>query len=123
MSALNTIVTEVRKLARRLLLGFAKGLIQFYRLCLSPLVPPSCRYQPTCSAYALEALELHGPFRGTWLALKRIARCHPVKWLGGSSGYDPVPGSQHASGPHHDDCKDIEHPTQPHASIHLLKQD
>ena len=61
--------------------------IRFYRLVISPLIGPSCRYHPTCSAYALEALAKHGAFRGTWLAAKRIARCHP--W--GGIGHDPVP--------------------------------
>ena len=64
--------------------------IRFYRRTISPLTPPSCRYQPTCSAYAIEAIELWG-LRGVWLAIKRIARCHP--W--GSSGYDPVPLPHH----------------------------
>lgn len=61
--------------------------IYVYRCCISPLFPSCCRYTPTCSRYALEALRRHGPVRGTWLALKRILRCHP--W--GGSGYDPVP--------------------------------
>ncbi len=61
--------------------------VRAYRLLLSPWVGNSCRYQPTCSAYAMEALEKHGGFKGSWLAAKRIARCHPL----GSSGYDPVP--------------------------------
>jgi hypothetical protein len=65
--------------------------IHAYRQFVSPLLPPSCRHQPTCSAYALEALQVHGPIKGLWLALKRIGRCHPISWLGGSSGYDPVP--------------------------------
>lgn len=123
MKTLNTIVTGGRKLARGFLLGLAKGLIRFYQLCLSPLVPPSCRYQPTCSAYALEALERHGPFRGTWLALKRIARCHPIERLGGRSGYDPVPGLPHASDARSDDYKSAGSPDETHRSIHLLKQD
>ena len=54
---------------------------------LSPYTPPACRFTPTCSQYALEALRTHGPFKGTWLAVRRILRCHP--W--GGSGYDPVP--------------------------------
>ncbi len=58
-----------------------------YRLLLSPWVGHNCRYQPTCSAYALEALEAHGAFRGGWLAARRILRCHPF----GGSGVDPVP--------------------------------
>ena len=61
--------------------------ILFYRTCISPLTPPSCRFTPTCSAYALEALRRHGPVRGLWLAIRRIMRCHP--W--GGRGYDPVP--------------------------------
>lgn len=61
--------------------------VRFYQLCLSPMLPKSCRFEPTCSAYAIEALRRHGPVKGLWLALKRIARCHP--W--GGSGYDPVP--------------------------------
>ncbi|WP_343560783.1 membrane protein insertion efficiency factor YidD [Kiloniella sp. b19] len=76
-------------LPRKAALFFLKGLVQLYRYGISPLIPPRCRYQPTCSAYALEALERHGPLRGSWLACKRIARCHP--W--GGSGYDPVPPS------------------------------
>ena len=61
--------------------------IAFYRTCISPLTPPACRYTPTCSQYAQEAIRKYGPFKGGWLALKRILRCHP--W--GGSGYDPVP--------------------------------
>ncbi len=54
--------------------------IHFYRRFLSPLSPPACRFQPTCSAYALEALQTHGPVRGLALAIKRVARCHPISW-------------------------------------------
>lgn len=61
--------------------------VRFYQLCISPLFPPACRYTPTCSQYAIEALRIHGPLRGSWLALRRILRCHP--W--GGCGYDPVP--------------------------------
>ena len=61
--------------------------IYFYKYCISPLPPPSCRFTPTCSEYAVEAIKKYGPLRGGWLALKRLARCHP--W--GGSGYDPVP--------------------------------
>lgn len=63
-------------------------LIKFYQVCISPLKGgPTCRFTPTCSQYALEAIRKYGPFKGGWLALKRILRCHP--W--GGSGYDPVP--------------------------------
>ena len=58
-----------------------------YQKLISPLVGPSCRFHPTCSNFAKEAIETHGLLRGTWLALKRISRCHPL----GSSGFDPVP--------------------------------
>ena len=61
--------------------------IRFYRTCISPLTPPSCRFTPTCSQYAIEAIQKHGPFKGLYLAVRRILRCHP--W--GGSGYDPVP--------------------------------
>jgi len=61
--------------------------VKGYRLVLSPWVGQNCRYQPTCSQYALEALEKHGGLKGGWLAARRIARCHP--W--GPSGHDPVP--------------------------------
>jgi len=62
-------------------------LIRVYQYVLSPLLPNSCRFVPTCSQYGVEALQKHGPFKGLWLTLKRISRCHP--W--GGSGYDPVP--------------------------------
>lgn len=63
--------------------------VRAYRLVASPWVGNGCRFQPSCSAYALEALGRHGAFRGTWLAAHRIVRCHP--W--GGHGYDPVPGT------------------------------
>ena len=62
-------------------------LIRFYQIAISPLLGPRCRYIPTCSQYALEAVHSYGAVRGAWLATKRICRCHP--W--GGSGYDPVP--------------------------------
>lgn len=61
--------------------------VYFYRACISPLTPASCRYTPSCSEYAIIAVKKHGPFKGAWLAAKRILRCHP--W--GGHGYDPVP--------------------------------
>ena len=61
--------------------------IRFYQRCISPLFPPACRFTPTCSQYAVEALQKHRPLKGLWLAVRRLLRCHP--W--GGSGYDPVP--------------------------------
>ncbi len=81
---LSPIPDAMRPLARLIALP-----VRGYRLLFSPWVGFNCRYQPTCSAYALEALERHGPLYGSWLMLRRICRCHPF----GGSGYDPVPGS------------------------------
>jgi putative membrane protein insertion efficiency factor len=64
------------------------GLIHSYRILISPLFPPSCRFHPTCSQYGLEAIARYGALKGGWLTAKRIARCHP--WSAG--GFDPVPG-------------------------------
>jgi putative membrane protein insertion efficiency factor len=61
--------------------------IRLWQLTFSAILPPTCRFTPSCSAYAITALTRHGPFKGSWLALRRIGKCHP--W--GSSGYDPVP--------------------------------
>lgn len=61
-------------------------LVKFYQYLLSPLLPNACRYTPTCSQYAIDAIRKYGPLKGMWMGLKRIARCHP--W--GGSGYDPV---------------------------------
>jgi putative membrane protein insertion efficiency factor len=69
------------------LASVARGAIQLYRYTLSPLIGPTCRFYPSCSAYALEAIDTHGALRGAWLATRRIGRCHP--WHAG--GYDPVP--------------------------------
>lgn len=72
--------------------------IRLYRRFLSPMLPPSCRYEPTCSAYMMQALEIHGPLKGLWLGIKRLFRCHPITWLGGSSGFDPVPAFAREAG-------------------------
>jgi putative membrane protein insertion efficiency factor len=62
-----------------------------YQRLVSPYFPSSCRFDPTCSYYAKEAIQTHGVFKGTYISVKRIAKCHPIKLLGGSEGYDPVP--------------------------------
>ncbi|HET7358210.1 MAG TPA: membrane protein insertion efficiency factor YidD [Nocardioidaceae bacterium] len=68
------------------------GLLRVYRFAISPLYGQVCRYHPSCSAYALEAVTVHGSLRGSWLAVRRVARCHP--WAAG--GYDPVPPPKRA---------------------------
>ena len=79
---------------RRLLALVGIAPIRLYQWCISPLLPVACRYQPTCSAYAVEAIERHGLFRGIGLTVRRLLRCHP--W--GGAGYDPVPDA-------HADCR------------------
>jgi len=69
----------------------ALALIRLYQLTLSRVLPPSCRFHPTCSRYTYEAIEKHGFFKGGWLGAKRIARCHPLN----PGGYDPVPEEFH----------------------------
>ena len=76
--------------------------LRAYQLLLSPILGANCRYDPTCSAYAMEALEKHGALKGTWLAVRRISRCHP--W--GGWGYDPVPDAHDHRHAHHGTRKD-----------------
>ena len=82
-----TATLPLARVARNL----AKAPVYLYRYAISPMIGPRCRFQPTCSSYALEAIERHGAVKGIALTATRLARCHPVKWLGGSQGYDPVP--------------------------------
>lgn len=65
----------------------ALGLIRFYQRFISPMLPASCRFEPSCSHYTYEAIQIHGFFKGSWLGVKRISRCHPMN----PGGYDPVP--------------------------------
>jgi len=74
-------------------------LIKGYQWLISPVLPGNCRFYPTCSAYALQAVDDHGPFKGAWLGVKRILRCHP--WNDG--GYDPVPFRHHEDHTHKSD--------------------
>ena len=76
----------MEKMFMNLIKTFMISLIRFYQLCISPLLGNNCRYYPTCSQYAIEAIEKKGIIRGSWMAVKRICRCHP--WHTG--GYDPV---------------------------------
>ncbi|MDD3761914.1 MAG: membrane protein insertion efficiency factor YidD [Nevskiales bacterium] len=73
--------------ARRLVSGLLIGFVRVYQYLISPLLGPRCRFYPSCSHYAIDALRLHGPLRGLYLALRRILRCHPMN----PGGYDPVP--------------------------------
>ena len=72
---------------RKILIQILLLPIIFYQKFISPMTPPSCRFVPTCSQYAIGAIKKHGPFKGLYLAVRRLLRCHP--W--GGSGYDPVP--------------------------------
>ncbi len=76
---------SVRSLVARILRGAIRG----YQLVVSPMLGPRCRHLPTCSDYALEAVERHGPWKGVWFAIRRLLRCNPL----GTSGFDPVPGT------------------------------
>lgn len=67
--------------------ALALGLIRLYQRAISPLLPPACRFVPTCSVYAFEAIQRHGVWLGSWLAVRRLARCHPFC----AGGFDPVP--------------------------------
>jgi len=77
--------------------SFLIWLIKGYRILISPLFPPTCRFHPTCSKYALEAIERFGALKGSWLAIKRIMRCHPLH----PGGYDPVPLIKESEGRRH----------------------
>lgn len=79
------------RLLIRLLTLLVQAPIHLYRLAIAPFLVPSCRFAPSCSAYALEALEKHGPVRGLYLTVRRLLRCHPIRFLGGGEGFDPVP--------------------------------
>lgn len=81
------VMSDFRNTLKQILIAPAVLLIKFYQICISPFTPPSCRFTPTCSQYALEAFRKHGPFKGLYLTVRRLLRCHP--W--GGSGYDPVP--------------------------------
>ena len=72
---------------KKVLAAILTLLVKFYQYSISPLLPARCRYQPTCSTFMIKAIQEWGPFKGTWLGIKRISRCHP--W--GGHGYDPVP--------------------------------
>jgi putative membrane protein insertion efficiency factor len=87
MEMTRTILFGLGKVASRVAALFAIALVWGYRLLIAPLFPATCRYNPSCSAYAIEALKRHGPIKGSWLAAARLLSCHP--W--GDHGHDPVP--------------------------------
>lgn len=87
----------MKSLLSRCLAGLLVALVRGYQWVISPLLGPRCRYWPSCSAYAVEALQVHGPLKGGWIAARRIGRCHP----GCAGGIDPVPG-----GPSEQLCRD-----------------
>ena len=78
---------KIKTVLKKILIAPFILLIRFYQICISPYKPPTCRFTPTCSHYALEAFRKHGPIKGLYLTIHRLLRCHP--W--GGSGYDPVP--------------------------------
>ena len=75
----------------KILSNFLILIIKFYKYFISPYLPSSCRYLPTCSEYFIESLKIHGIFKGFFFGIKRILRCHPIKILGGKDGFDPAP--------------------------------
>ncbi len=87
---------------RRWTRRIAAAPILAYKYAISPMLPQACRFEPTCSRYALEAIETHGALKGLWLGIRRILRCHPITWLGGGAGYDPVPPARASRHTAHD---------------------
>ncbi|TVM06106.1 MAG: membrane protein insertion efficiency factor YidD [Halomonas sp.] len=85
---------------KRALVLLLVGLIRLYQLVISPLLGPRCRFWPSCSSYSIEALQVHGPLKGGWMAIRRILKCHP----GNPGGMDPVPGGRSEQLCKDDDC-------------------
>ena len=75
----------------RLINNFLIFLVKLYKYLISPYLNSNCRYLPTCSEYFIDCLKINGPLKGSYQGMKRILRCHPIKILGGKSGYDPAP--------------------------------
>jgi len=89
-SAIQRIATRIVRVIRRLVIMLMVGVIRLYQLVISPLLGPRCRFWPSCSSYTIEAIQVHGPLKGGWMAVKRIIKCHP----GNPGGMDPVPGGR-----------------------------
>lgn len=86
-----SVTADLWAMGGRLTARTLAGTVRLYQLLVSPVFPSHCRFEPSCSAYAIQALHRHGPVRGAWLGLWRILRCNP--W--GGAGYDPVPPCRH----------------------------
>nr|CAC86910.1 hypothetical protein [Pseudomonas putida] len=80
----------IKQVFLKLLTAVMVGCIRVYQYTISPLLGPRCRFWPSCSSYTIEAIQVHGPFKGGWMAVKRIVKCHP----GSPGGMDPVPGGR-----------------------------
>ncbi|NYS60791.1 membrane protein insertion efficiency factor YidD [Halomonas salicampi] len=87
-NAANRFFVRFKKRLRRFFIVLLTGMVRGYQLVISPLLGPRCRFWPSCSSYTIEAIQVHGPLKGTWMAVKRMAKCHP----GSDGGLDPVPG-------------------------------
>lgn len=85
------LMAKIKQALQAVLVGF----IRLYQLLISPLLGPRCRFLPTCSEYAIQAIKRFGPIKGSWLAIRRISKCHP----GNPGGFDPVPGNELLSTP------------------------
>ncbi|QNI03025.1 membrane protein insertion efficiency factor YidD [Halomonas sp. SH5A2] len=107
MNPWRTLFNDVRWLVGQCLVV----MVRIYQYTLSPLLGPRCRFWPSCSSYAIEAIQVHGPFKGSWMAVKRLMKCHP----GSDGGMDPVPG-----GRSEDLCREDEE--NPHTDCHHHSQ-
>lgn len=87
-NAANRFFVRFKKRLRRFFTVLLTGMVKGYQLMISPLLGPRCRFWPSCSSYTIEAIQVHGPLKGTWMAVKRMIKCHP----GSDGGLDPVPG-------------------------------
>jgi len=90
MQAMTRLISALRSGPRWVLMKVMIGCVRVYQYTLSPLLGPRCRFWPSCSSYTIEAIQVHGPIKGGWMAVKRIVKCHP----GNPGGMDPVPGGR-----------------------------
>tara|TARA_R110001606_G_scaffold201513_1_gene349508 strand:+ start:1891 stop:2232 length:342 start_codon:yes stop_codon:yes gene_type:complete len=90
MQSMTRLISALRSGSRWVLMKVMIGCVRVYQYTLSPLLGPRCRFWPSCSSYTIEAIQVHGPIKGGWMAVKRIVKCHP----GNPGGMDPVPGGR-----------------------------